>query len=252
MDLIEYRRSAPERARVKDLMALVPKPVEFALDVGARDGFISRQLTRHSAWVTALDLEEPRIEHERIRCVQGDVTALSFSDASFDLVLCSEVLEHIPGRELHSACSELGRVAKRYILVGVPYKQDIRFGRTTCRSCGHANPPWGHVNRFDELRLKKLFPDFDVVKTTFVGSSDADTNFVSSALMDLAGNPYGTYSQDEPCTHCGSTLQPPPERHLWQKVFTRLAFLTRSVQKPFIKPHANWIHMLLKKRSRTH
>lgn len=248
MDLTNYRNSQPERERVKDLMALIPGSLESALDVGARDGFLSRQLTRHSEWVTALDLEQPHIEHERIRCVKGDATALTFSDASFDLVLCAEVLEHIPGRGLHAACAELGRVARKYVLVGVPYKQDIRFGRTTCRSCGGTNPPWGHVNSFDETRLKKLFPRFDVVKTTYVGSTDASTNFFSSTLMDLAGNPYGTYSQDEPCTHCGAALQPPPERHIWQKVCTRMAFLARRVQKPFIKPHANWVHMLLRRR----
>jgi SAM-dependent methyltransferase len=43
--------------------------------------------------------------------MQGDVTALPFQDEAFDLVVCSEVLEHVPnwGR----AVSEIYRILKR-------------------------------------------------------------------------------------------------------------------------------------------
>ena len=42
--------------------------------------------------------------------------------------------------------------------------------------------------------------------------------------MDLASNPYGIYSQEEPCIHCGAKLKPPPQRNLFQKVVTKLDF----------------------------
>jgi hypothetical protein len=70
---------------------------------------------------------------------------LGFADDFFDFVLCAEVLEHIPTASLSRACSELGRVSKHYVLIGVPYRQDIRVGRTTCWSCRKKNPPWGHI-----------------------------------------------------------------------------------------------------------
>ena len=198
--------------------------------------------------VTALDLEQPSIEHERIQCVRGDITALTFANASFNLVFCAEVLEHIPTHLLETACRELARVSKEYVLIGVPYKQDIRVGRTTCGGCGKVNPPWGHVNTFDENSVAKLFPEFTVAKQSFVGETDVHTNMLSCALMDLAGNPYGTYSQEEPCIHCGANLTGPRERKLWQKVLTKTAFISMSAQKLFRKPHANWIHVLLRKR----
>ena len=65
--------------------------------------------------------------------------------------------------------------------------------------------------------------------------------------MDWAGNPYGTYSQDEPCGHCGAVLTKPPERTALQKVATKLAFTGIGLQRRFVKPHPNWIHLLLKK-----
>src|SRR5262245_18900113 len=194
MDLAEYRNSESGRMRVADLTRLLPSNLDSALDVGARDGFISKLLVGHFPNVTALDMEEPRIDGERIRCVKGDVTGLNFPDASFDLVLCAEVLEHLPGRTLARACGELSRVAREYLLIGVPYKQDLRVGRLTCRACGKKNPPWGHVNSFDEDRLKELFFEFKVDGLSFVGEVVAWTNPFSTFLMDLAGNPYGSYS----------------------------------------------------------
>ena len=226
-------------------MQMVPEHGDSVLDIGARDGYISRLLAKRYEHVTALDLEKPSITHAQIDCVQGDITALGFADATFDLVFCAEVLEHIPPKLLATACSELARVAKQHVLVGVPYKQDIRLGRTTCFTCGGISPPWGHLNTFDELRLKGLFPGFAIAQQSFVGSTDAATNALSTWLMDLADNPSGTYDQEEPCGHCGAKLMPPPERRLWQKVATRLAFIGLRVQRPFLSPHGNWIHLLL-------
>ena len=248
MDLSEYRNSDIEKERVGDLMELLPSNIETVLDIGARDGFISKLLAERLYRVTALDLEQPSIDHDRIYCVKGDVTTLGFPDGSFDLVFCAEVLEHIPTKLLGKACNELSRVSNRYVLIGVPYKQDIRVGRTTCQVCGKENPPWNHMNSFDGSQLRKLFPAFEVVKMSFVGLADAGTNFISCLLMDMAGNPYGTYSQDEPCVHCGATLKSPPRRSLLKKVLTRAAFYARGMQTSFLKQHPNWVHVLFEKQ----
>lgn len=246
MDLTAYRNSASEKARIGNLMDLVP-PGKSALDIGARDGYISKQLAERFTTVTALDLQQPQIDHPRIQCVQGDITALSFLNASFDLVFCAEVLEHIPPHLLATACRELARVAGQYVLIGVPYRQDIRVGRTTCGRCHKVSPPWGHVNSFDQPRLAQLFPGLTITKRSFVGETNEHTNRLSSALMDWAGNPYGTYTQDEPCGHCGAVLTQPPERTFMQKVATKAAFAAVSLQRRFVRPHPNWIHLLLKK-----
>ena len=248
MDLVDYRNSEREKARVASLMELLPANLNSALDIGARDGFISKLLAERYTAVKALDLQKPNIEHERITCVQGDITGLSFSDAAFDLVFCAEVLEHIPQHQLAKACDELVRVANRYLVIGVPFRQDIRVGRTTCAACGKKNPPWGHVNSFDEELLHKLFQACNGVKTSYVGNNNSQTNWVSSLLMDMAGNPYGTYEQEEPCVYCGAHLIPPPERDLVKKVFSKAAVFAQRATQPFVKAHPNWIHILFEKR----
>jgi len=249
VDLTEYRESEIEQERIADLLELAACERNTAIDVGTRDGYLARLLADRFQQVTALDLEAPAVGDERVMCVAGDVRKLEFPDDAFDLVVCAEVLEHIPPHELEAACAELSRITRGHLLIGVPYKQDTRVGRTTCVRCGAHNPPWGHVNRFDELRLRSLFPNLQVTQRRFVGTNDTETNFVASFLMNLSGNPYGTYGQDEPCIACGARLVEAPPRSSQQKVLTRIAFWASRATRPFKRPHANWIHLLFSKRS---
>ena len=244
-NLDTYRSSFAEQLRADDILQLLPRDRKSILEIGARDGYHTRKLTEIFDTVTALDLRKPRIDIPRVTAVEGDVTNLSFPDRFFDCVLCAEVLEHIP--DVERAASEIARVARYEVLIGVPYKQDIRVGRLTCTSCGKINPPFGHVNTFDEHSLKELFRDFEANALHFVGVSREQTNVLSTLLLDLAGNPWGTYGQDEKCIRCGAVMQAPGLRSLPQKVATRLAHILNRFQNPFVKAQANWIHLLFRR-----
>lgn len=246
MSLAEYRKTQSEQDRIGDMLALMPSG-GAVLDVGARDGYISVRLADRFDSVTALDLQMPSISDERVRCVVGDVTRLSFPSDSFDVVVCAEVLEHVPPHLLNDACCELARVAKRYALIGVPYRQDTRVACSTCGQCGSINPSWGHVNSFNEAKLKRLFSGMEVVKVSLVGECDLYTNRLSAFLMDYAGNPYGTYSQHEPCVFCGAQLASPPPMNPLQKVSAKCAIWGMKAQSVVNGSHANWIHVLFRK-----
>lgn len=248
MDIKNYRNSEKEKLRTCDLIAMLPNCRGIALDAGARDGWYSKILTEYFSNVVALDLKKPSIQNSEIECVKGDITNLDFDNDSFDFVFCAEVLEHIPSHLLEQACLELERVSKGYILIGVPYKQDIRIGKVKCISCGKRTPPWGHVNSFDKKKIEDLFPSCETEKVSYVGETSACTNVLSDLLMDLAGNPYGLYSAIDPsCIHCGARLKTSMERNILQKVFTKLSFYINKIQKFFHKPHPNLIHIRFKK-----
>lgn len=236
--LASYRRSGPERQRERNLMSLVGSG-ETALDIGARDGHYSRLLCSRYSSVTALDLEMPQIAG----CVNvaGDVRAMAFPDRRFDLVFCAEVLEHVP--EVERAASEIIRIARNRIVIGVPYRQDTRVGRVTCQQCGFIGPPWGHVNRFDEARLTHLFAGCRVISMHYVGQTNASTTAVARLLMDLAGNPWGTYDQQEPC-RCGARFQAPKQRNPAQKAAGAAAHVLNRLTVAMRRPHANWIHVV--------
>ena len=249
MNLGEYRASKREQARTQDLLRLLPRRRRSVLDIGARDGHFSRLLTEHFEQVTALDLARPSFEIPGVVTVAGDVTRLEFGDESFDCVFCAEVLEHV--RDVESACREITRVAAHDVIVGVPFRQDLRYERTTCRACGRANPPYGHVHSFDEERLLGLFPGLQVRARSFVETTRKSTNRISTFLMDLAGNPRGTYHQDEPCIHCGSSLARPENIRLWQLGCLVPAVGLNLCQKLLTRPRPNWIHLALTKQPDT-
>jgi ubiquinone/menaquinone biosynthesis C-methylase UbiE len=247
MDLKTYRETPWERARIANLMDILPQQRKSVLEIGARDGHISRLLAGHFEEVTALDLEKPSFQIDRVRPIQGDVCRLEFPDGFFDCVICTEVLEHVP--DVQKAATEISRVARHEIVVGVPYRQDLRLGRTTCASCLRINPPFGHVNWFDENRLKRLFSNCDPAVTCFVWQNRERTSALAAWLMDQAGNPWGTYHQDEPCIHCGATLRPPSGLSMKQRALAAIAHRLNAAQRWLAKTRPNWIHLLLRRRA---
>lgn len=148
-----------------------------ALDAGCGEGETLARLDGllpHDA-TAAIDLSEPAVRHtsERIPWVDASVasvTDLPFDDGSFDLVLCLEVLEHLP--EPETALDELSRVSRRDVVVSTPHEPWFRLGSLLrgkyLRQLG--NHP-EHVNhwsrrslpalletRFREVRLAGAFP----------------------------------------------------------------------------------------------
>lgn len=247
VELVEYSANQ-EGERIRDLIRIAPKGRSSMLDVGARDGRVSMALAPHFETVTALDLVKPDVRHPKVSNVQGDVTELRFPDDSFDVVFCTEVLEHIRPEMLERASAEIIRVAVYDVVIGVPYRQDLRIGRTVCLSCGKANPPWGHINVFDEEGLVSLFGALEPVTTKFVGANGGKTNVLSMLLMDLVGNPWGTYNQKERCIHCGCTLLHPPQRKYFQRIISGAALLLSEMQSSLFAARPNWIHMVFRKR----
>jgi SAM-dependent methyltransferase len=241
-----FREASDEQDRIASLLQLLP-PGRRLLEIGARDGYITRLLAERYEKVVALDLEKPSIEAPRVHCVKGDVRALNWPADHFDVVLCSEVLEHIQPENLTQACRELARVAKGHVVIGVPFEQDLRVARTRCAQCGAINPPYGHVNRFDRMRLESLFASLRIVGVEHVASTREGTNAVSDLLMRAAGYPWGTYDQDESCISCGGKVGPPPGRSNVGKILTALAIRLDRTLARGRRPRPKWLHMVFAK-----
>jgi ubiquinone/menaquinone biosynthesis C-methylase UbiE len=77
------------------------------LDVACGAGYGSALLARTAARVTGADLSQAAIEHARLRYAslanldfrRADCAALPFADASFDVVVSFETIEHIPAQD---------------------------------------------------------------------------------------------------------------------------------------------------------
>lgn len=93
------------------------------LDVGCAEGFYLKLLSNNSKTGplgAGLDLAKnyllkAMVTSPKTPLVQGDAEKLPFRNDSFDLVLCSEVLEHVPDPK--TVFRELVRVSDRYIVL---------------------------------------------------------------------------------------------------------------------------------------
>jgi ubiquinone/menaquinone biosynthesis C-methylase UbiE len=234
-----WRSNARETERASVLMSLVPGG-ESVLDAGARDGYFSRLLADRYRSVTALDLEAPPVVHERVRSVAGDLTRLDFPDQSFDGVFCAEVLEHIP--DMEKACKEIRRVARKHVIIGVPFEQDLRAGRVMCRECGRVYNAWKHVHSFTERRLVDLFAPLRPERISFAGKYVERTNFLSASLMRTARYPWGAYNCAEPC-ECGAIIRP-PDATFTGKVCASIAVRLDRLQALFVAQQSDTINVL--------
>lgn len=106
--------------QVDEIVRCQPRTV---LEVGVGTGVVASILRQLGIDVTTVDFD-PALNADRA----GDVRSLPCSDREFDLVLCAQVLEHLPWADVPLALSELRRVSKRHVLVTVPQSgRDVRF-----------------------------------------------------------------------------------------------------------------------------
>ena len=85
----------------------------------------------------------------------GDATALRFEDDTFDAIICSEVLEHLP--DYDAAIREMRRVLKPSgkLCITVPHAWPERIcWQLAPPPNGYAFQPGGHIRIFDEVDLK--------------------------------------------------------------------------------------------------
>ena len=137
--------------------ALVPAGCRSILDAGGGTGWSTIGLQDRCDIVT-LDSTAESLFYAPGCKVQATVEKLPFCDNSFDLVLSSQVLEHLPDEPLRAAVAEMARVAKRFLLVSVPYREALEARYVRCKHCGHAFHPDYHCRSFGERDLAALFP----------------------------------------------------------------------------------------------
>ncbi len=118
--------------------------------VGVDLGFEDLKITR-KGFEENPDLEEN--SRRTYSLVQADAGVLPFPDATFDTVVCSEVLEHIPDYE--TVLEQIFRVLKPggTLAVSVPRS----WPEWICWKLspeGYANDPGGHVRIFNAAELR--------------------------------------------------------------------------------------------------
>lgn len=150
-DVAEYQKNV-----LNDILHFIPDDVTSILDVGCGNGFVINALAGNYA-CAGVDIRRTALESVRVENKLGTADALPFPDASFDLLMINDVLEHLPDATLRKALAELQRVSGKYILVTVPFLENLRAGMTCCAHCGTVYHITRHVRSFGVKELRGLF-----------------------------------------------------------------------------------------------
>ena len=139
-------------------------PGTRVLDVGCGDGRHAVAAARDAGEVVGVDLDPERLATAREdydtyadgtpgTFLRGDALSLPVADDAFDVVVCSEVLEHIPDHE--AAIAELRRVCRPggVLAVSVPREGPERV--CWLLSMEYHQVEGGHVRIFDREELRE-------------------------------------------------------------------------------------------------
>lgn len=138
---------APVHARAAELVVGTE-----VVELGCCFGFLALRLARAGRRVTAVDVSPgtvgllarmaPRLGVS-VDAVAGDAAATPLRTGCADTVLAVHLLEHLPEPAGTAVLKEMLRLARRRVVVAVPYEDE-------------PDPIWGHVRRFDHDELRRL------------------------------------------------------------------------------------------------
>jgi len=122
------------------------------VELGCCFGFLSLRMARDGHRVTAVDLSLGTVAllasiapalGTPLHALVGDAAAVPLADRSADTVFAVHLLEHLPPALAPRVVGEMLRVARRRVVVAVPFEDA-------------PNPTWGHLRTFDLADLAAL------------------------------------------------------------------------------------------------
>ena len=142
-------------------IAVCLRPV--VLDFGCGIGAMIRTLIANGIEARGIEIDRPAINEGLAAEMRPRVTLydgsfpVPFGDKTFESVICSEVLEHIPQYE--TALGEMARICRGQVFITVPDMSTIPLLHK------HSVVPWHlleatHVNFFNQTSLEKLLKKY--------------------------------------------------------------------------------------------
>jgi len=142
------------------------------LDVGCGQSHIGKFFNDYTGVEISLPALKLAVENNpKKHYLRADGLHLPFKNGSFDLVICSDVIEHIEDKD--RILKELTRLSKRYILITTPPKGTPmeRFRTIYCKLKGieYIDTPYEWRMSKKDLLNKMRAHDFKIIKNIYLG-----------------------------------------------------------------------------------
>lgn len=140
------------------LSLIAPLNPKSILDAGCGEGFILKFLYENKIGKRLEGVEFSddalnigKILHPYLTLKKGNIYSLSYKNKQFDIVLCTEVLEHLDNPA--KALSEVERVSSKYVLITVPHEPWWTLFNFT--KWGKSKEI-GHINKWSSSSFQKF------------------------------------------------------------------------------------------------
>lgn len=235
--------------KTKIFLDIIPHDVSTIIDVGCGDGAISNVFApKHT--VIGVDISQEGLKNLSAEAlpVLSTVDYLPFKNNCADLALCSELLEHLPKDILMQAITEIKRISKRYILISVPNKENLRKRYTKCNVCGLEFHIYCHLMSFNLNKLARYFDGYTISYSTLCGALDEKSFDTISYLRNKLAKHFCIDTISTLCPKCGNivSLSKPSlvRRAIGYSLFILQNTLNLLLNR---KPEPDWLVALFEK-----
>ena len=237
-----FKPSKYLRNKIEIIRSIIPEDVRTIGDVGCGNGIITNTLA--DTWrVIGLDRSRTALAYVENLAVAASINKLPIKQASFDLVLCSEVIEHLPPQIFKQALKELAGISRKYLLITVPNQEYLAKNHIKCPECNFVFNAAYHLHSFNAQKLQSLFPDFKMIKKFESGKPVRQYNRFLLKIKQKAGNSWARFSEQKYyiCPDCGFRFSYRENKNIISFVCDGLNRLV-SFRKPY------WLGLLMVKK----
>ena len=155
-ELWEFEPDASATAVRDVVLEMIPAEACSILDTGCGNGAITNYLPADRR-VVACDVSAEAMRQVKFPTCIADLKALPFRDGEFDLVLATDVLEHVRDASYSQVLEELYRVSARWLLIAVPYRELLDVASVDCANCETRFHVHWHQRSYSAKDLSRLW-----------------------------------------------------------------------------------------------
>ncbi len=235
----DYDNSNQIEAKLRLIQQWIPQDVSTIIDIGCGNGKISNSLAEDYD-VLGVDISSAALQYVQAKKLQASAVSIPLADSSFDLVLSSEMIEHLTDADLRLAINEMKRLSKRYILISVPNMEQLPNVQVKCDKCSRIYHAYGHLQSFTKSRLDELFEEFNCIEDICFGPLERVYHPLLLTIRNKVAGQY--FHPDFPvsCPQCGGT------GFVWRS--NLLSKTCNLLNSRISKPKPYWLMMLFKKK----
>jgi 2-polyprenyl-3-methyl-5-hydroxy-6-metoxy-1,4-benzoquinol methylase len=172
--------TAHENRRLHEkIKSIVPSRTRNILDVGCGSGWVAAHFCKKNIEVVSMDVSLSnatkvlkKYPDKNHFAVNADVYHLPFKDESFDCIIASEIIEHVPDPKLFIQ-NLFGLLNKDgTLIITTPFNEKIQY--TICVHCNKPTPLSAHLHSFNENNLSELVKKINIMNY----STSVFSNFI--------------------------------------------------------------------------